>query len=96
VRTPREEAENAAMRSLRVSIEWPYETVTNLFKILESKYNKQLLGRNREPNTLIGKQLHVVFLYNLYVCLHGSKFSRFFDVVPPTLEEYLGIEIDED
>jgi hypothetical protein len=61
VRTPREEAENAAMRSLRVSVEWPYETVTNLFKILESKYNKQLLGRNREPNTLIGKQLCVVF-----------------------------------
>jgi len=49
VRTPREEAENAAMRSLRVSVEWPYETVTNLFKILESKYNKQLLGRKREP-----------------------------------------------
>jgi len=61
VRAPREEAEYAAMRSFSVSVEWPYETVTNLFKILESKYNKQLLGRNREPNTLIGKQLHVVF-----------------------------------
>jgi hypothetical protein len=96
VRTPREEAENAAMRSLRVSVEWPYEMVTNLFNILELKYNKQLLGRNRKPNTLIGKQLRVFFLYNLYVCLHASKFSRFFDVVPPTLEEYIGIEIYED
>jgi hypothetical protein len=67
VRTPREEAENAAMRSLRVSVEWQYETVMNLFKILESKYNKQLLGRNREPNILIGKHLRVVCFYIIFM-----------------------------
>jgi hypothetical protein len=44
---------------------------------------------------LIGKQLFALFsLYNC--CLHGSKFSRFFDVVPPTLKEYLGILINNE
>jgi hypothetical protein len=63
------------MRSLRVSVKWPYEMATHLFKnFLESKYNKQLQGHNRKPNTLIGKQLHIVFfLYNssgfLMLCL---------------------------
>jgi hypothetical protein len=85
------------MRSLRVSIKWPYETATNLFKILVLKYNKELLGRHRVLNLLIGQQLCVAFfLYNCYVCLHGSKFSRFFNVVPQTVEEYLGMEINDE
>jgi hypothetical protein len=41
--------------------------VVNLFKILESKYNKQLLGRNREPNILIGKHLRVVCFYIIFM-----------------------------
>lgn len=45
-KTPKEGAEKAVMRSMRVNIEWPYETATNLFKILESKCNKELLAHN--------------------------------------------------
>jgi hypothetical protein len=60
--------------------------------ILESKYNKHLLGHNREPNVVVGQQLRVLmFVYNIYVCFNGSKFSRFFNIIPPTLEEYLRI-----
>jgi hypothetical protein len=91
--TEREDAENFAMRRIRTSAEWPYETATNLFHILESKYNKHLLGHNREPNLVVGQQLRVLmFMYNIYVCLNGSKFSRFFNIIPPTLEEYLQVE----
>ena len=90
----RENAENTAMRRVRISAKWPYETATNLFHILESKYNKHLLGSNREPNLVVGQQLRVIFfLYNIYVCLNGSKLSRFFNVIPPMLEEYLRVDV---
>jgi hypothetical protein len=49
-------------RRIRTSVEWPYETATNLFHILQSKYNKHLLGHNRTPIVLIGQQLHVFFI----------------------------------
>jgi hypothetical protein len=58
----REEAENALMRRIRSSAEWPYETAMNLFHNLESKYNKYLLGHNREPNLVVGQQLHVLLI----------------------------------
>ncbi len=71
--TKREEAENALICWVRMSAEWPYKTATNLFHILESKYNKHLLGHNREPNLVVGQQLCVImFVYNIYVCLNGS------------------------
>ncbi len=89
----REEAENFSMRQIRTSAEWPYETATNFFPILESKYNKHLLGCNRKPNLVVGQQLHVLmYVYNIYVCLNGSKFSRFFSIIPPMLEERLRVE----
>jgi hypothetical protein len=31
------------MRRIRTSVEWPYETATNLFHILQSKHLKRLL-----------------------------------------------------
>ncbi len=88
--TARHIAEDRGMSQIRTSAEWPYETVTNLLHVLHSKYNKHFLRRNRTVNDIIHKQLRVVFfLYNCYVCLNGSKFSRFFDVQPPSLEDYL-------
>jgi hypothetical protein len=88
----REEEENFAMCCIRTLVEWPNKTATNLFYIFQSKYNNHLLGHNRTPNALIGQQLRVLFFfYDCYVCLNGSKFSRLFEVVPPTIEEYLRV-----
>jgi hypothetical protein len=82
--TPHQIAEDAGMSQIRSSAEWPYETVTNLFHVLHSKYKKHLLRRDQAVNDIIHKQLRVVFfLYNCYACLNGSKFSRFFDVQAP-------------
>jgi alpha-ketoglutarate-dependent taurine dioxygenase len=83
----------SAMNSVRTSAEWPYETVTTLFHVMRSKHNKKMLTRQREPNTTLFAQLRVVFfLYNCYVCMNGSKFQKFFDMEPPTIEEYLTAE----
>jgi hypothetical protein len=76
------------MRHIRTSVEWPYEMATNLFHILQSKYLKRLLRHNHVPNDIVCKQLQVVFFfYNCYV--YGSKFSRFFGLIPLKLEDYL-------
>lgn len=89
---PRQLQENIGMTSVRTSVEWPYETVTNLFHILHSKHNKHLLRRNRQVNFTLHAQFRVIFfLYNCYVCLNGSKFGEFFDVDAPTLEDYLDV-----
>jgi hypothetical protein len=83
----RVDAENKTIKHVRVTAEWPYERATNLFHILHSRYHKILLENNRNPYVIITQQLHVLFfLYNYYVYLNGSKFSRYFYVIPPTLE----------
>jgi hypothetical protein len=48
--TDREEAENFSMQKSRTSAEWLDETTTNLFQLLESKYNRHLLDHNHDPN----------------------------------------------
>jgi hypothetical protein len=73
------------MKPVRVTVEWPYEMAANLFHILYSRYHKKLLGCNHDPNVVITQQLRVLFfLYNCYVCLNGSMFSCYFNVLPPT------------
>ncbi len=57
-----EEEESFAMHRIRKLAEWPYETATNLFHVLQYKYNKHLLEHNRTSNALIGRQLHLFFL----------------------------------
>jgi hypothetical protein len=57
----REEVENYTMRHIRTSVEWPYETATNLFHILQSKHLKRMLRHNRVPNDIVCKQLRVIF-----------------------------------
>ncbi len=42
----REEAENASRHCVHIAAEWSYKTATNLFHILESKYNKHLLAQS--------------------------------------------------
>jgi len=54
-----------------MSAEWPYKSITNLFHVLHSKYNKQFLGYNRTVNDIIHKQLSVVF--HLYNCFAEQK-----------------------
>ena len=57
----RQIAEDSGMSRIRTSVEWPYETATNLFHVLHSKYNKHLLKHGRAVNEIVHKQLRVVF-----------------------------------
>ena len=74
---------NAEMSAVRSSVEWLFGDVVNSFKFNDfKKYLKLLLNR-------VGKMYVVsVILQNALTCLYGSQTSSYFDLRPPTLDEY--------
>jgi len=83
-------AEKQAMNSLQMSVEWPYGDVVVLFHVMQSKYEKKYFLSNGLLNMTLHWQFCVVFfIYNRYVCFNGNKLTKFFDLAPPSLEEYL-------
>ena len=81
--TQQMQAYNAAMSSVRVSVEWLYGEVINSFKFLDYKKNLKIELSN------VGKMYIVcALLRNAITCLYGNQVSLFFEHEPPTLEEY--------
>ena len=76
---------NRSMSSVRVTVEWPFGGIANYFAYVDFKKNLKLYLQ------AVGK-LYLVstILYNARVCLYGSTTSTFFELEPPTLEDYLG------
>ena len=74
---------NTAMSIVRSSVEWLFADVVNYFKFLDFKENLKL------GLSSIGKMYIVSALFqNALTCLYGNNTSTFFDLDPPTLEEY--------
>ena len=81
--TPLMEAFNASMSSVRISVEWLFGDVINYFKFLDFKKNLKI------GMSSIGKMYIVcALLHNARTCLYGNETSSFFELEPPTLEEY--------
>lgn len=76
---------NKRMSKLRVTVEWGYAKVIQLFPFLDFKKNikiyKQQVGNYYKVGTL---------LTNCHTCLYGSQVSEYFECDPPELEVYLG------
>ena len=74
---------NKSMSSVRVSVEWLFGYVVNTFKFVDFKKNVKI---GLSP---IAKTCRVsAILSNAHACLYGNTTSNFFDIEPPTLEEY--------
>ena len=74
---------NSAMSSVRVSVEWIFKDIINCFKFLDFKKNLKV------QLSAVGKMCIVcTLLHNARCCLHGSTTSEYFDVQPPTLQDY--------
>lgn len=74
---------NKAMSEVRVSVEWLFGNISNFFKFIDFK--KQL----KVGLSAVGKMYLVcALLENARTCLYGNIVSEFFDVTPPTLQEY--------
>jgi hypothetical protein len=71
------------MSSVRVGVEWVFGDVTNYFKFWDFKKNLKI------GLSAVGKMYSVcALLRNALTCLYGSTTSSYFQVEPPTLQEY--------
>lgn len=76
---------NEAMSSVRASVEWLFGDVYNSFKFIDFKKNLKL------RLSAIGKQYIATGLFrNIQTCLsYGNTASTFFQLDPPTVQDYL-------
>ncbi|CAG7733807.1 unnamed protein product [Allacma fusca] len=75
---------NTDMSALRVSVEYGFGKIIQLFAFLDFKKNQKLLMQDIKKQYIVGG-----ILANCHTCLNGSQVSRYFSCNPPTLEEYL-------
>jgi hypothetical protein len=81
--TPQMQAFNTSMSSVRNSVEWLFGDIVNYFKFLDFKKNLKI------ELSSIGKYYLVsAILRNALTCLYHNQTSTFFDIEPPTLQEY--------
>ena len=81
--TPEMVAYNKSMSSVRVSVKWIFGDIVNYFKFMDFKKNLKV-GLSQ-----VGKMYIVAaVLRNALTCLYGNETSQFFEVDPPTLQEY--------
>ena len=75
---------NAAMSSVRASVEWLFGDISNSFRFLDFKKNLKL------GLSAIGKQYIVLVLFrNILTCLYSNTTSTHFQLDPPTVQDYL-------
>ena len=81
--TAQMEALNDSMSNVRTWVEWLFGDIVEYFKFMDFKKNLKI------GLSSIGK-LYVVcaLLRNALTCLYGNSTSSFFELDPPTLEEY--------
>ena len=83
VLTPQQQAYNSSTGVVRSSIEWLFSDIVNYFKFLDFKKNLKI-GLSQ-----VGKMYIVcAILQNVLTCLYGNSTSQFFDLDPPSLEDY--------
>ena len=81
--TPEQNDYNNAMSKVRTAVEWVFGDILNYYKFMDFKENLKL---GLSP---IGKMYIIcALLTNAHTCLYGSTSSSYFDIAPPTLEEY--------
>lgn len=79
---------NNAMRALRISVEWGFGKIVQEFAFLDFKKNQKILLQDLGAMYKVG-----TILTNCHTCLYGGETSQYFQINPPTLEEYLGANI---
>lgn len=81
--TPQMQEYNAAMSSVRISVEWLFGDIVNYFKFLDFKKNLKL------GLSSVGKMYIVsAILQNSLTCFYGNLTSQYFDCDPPSIFEY--------
>ena len=80
--TPQMQQFNKSMSEVRISVEWLFNDI-NYFKFMDFKKNLKV------GLSSVGKMYIVSgLLRNALTCLYGNSTSKFFDIQPPSLEDY--------
>ena len=74
---------NAAMSAVRTSVEWLFSDVITYFKFNDFKKNLKLMLSSAGKMYVVS-----LILQNSLTCLYGNLTSTYFDLIPPSLEEY--------
>ena len=83
VLNPLQEAFNTSMSGVRESVEWRLRDIVEYFKTIDFKKNFKI------QLSSVGKYYIVCAIFrNALTCLNGNHTSTFFDLEPPTLQEY--------
>ena len=83
VLTPAMQAFNSSMSAVRGSVEWLFGDIINYFKFMDFTKNLKI------GLSSVGKMYIVsAILRNAHTCLNGNQTSEFFNLDPPTLQEY--------
>ncbi|XP_066928677.1 uncharacterized protein [Clytia hemisphaerica] len=78
-----QKAFNTSMSTCRISVEWVFNDIVNYFKFMDFKKNLKV---GLSP---IGKMYIVcALLHNARSCFYPNNTSKYFDVLPPTVESY--------
>ena len=81
--TPQMQAFNTSMSSVRACVEWLFGDIVNYFKFVDFKKNLKI------GLSSVGKTYIVcAILQNALTCLYGNLTSEYFDLEPPTLQDY--------
>lgn len=73
------------MKIIRANVEWGFQKIISQFAFLDFKKNQKLLLQELESMYMVA-----VILINCHTTLYGSQTSHYFNLMPPSLEEYLG------
>lgn len=74
---------NSSMSTVRTAVEWVFGDITTYFALMDFKRNLKI-GLSPVGKLYITSAL----LRNALTCLYGNTTSTFFNVDPPTIEEY--------
>ncbi len=81
--TPDMQMFNKAMSAVRVSVEWMFGSISNYFSLIDMKKQQKL------NMSAVGKMYIVcALLQNAHTCLYGNIVSSYFELPPPSLEQY--------
>lgn len=80
----RQRTVNKKMSALRVSVEWEFAKILQLFPFLDFKKNLKICKQTVAQFYKVG-----TILSNCHTCLYGSQVCDYFECNPPELEEYL-------
>lgn len=84
--TDAQRAYNTELSRVRISVEWQFGKIAQLFPFVDYKQNLQLL---LQP---IGKYyVLAALLANAHTTCYGSITSTYFGLLPPSLEEYFRV-----